>query len=514
VQAIQSALVSVHNKDGLEPVIERLNQLGVRLYASGGTADYIRSLDVMCEDLSEVTGFPSILGGRVKTLHPRIFGGILAERASQSHKADVEQHGITFFDLVIVDLYPFELTLRKTDDVPTLIEKIDIGGVSLIRAAAKNFKDVLVLPSAAYYADLLGILDAQGANITAAQRAHFAREAFYLTQHYDEQIARFFDRVAAESAAAEADTPALPSRLGRLPLRYGENPHQPGFFVGGLAELLTQHAGKALSYNNILDADSALRLIADFQDSPATVAIIKHTNPCGVASRSTLALAWDAALASDPVSAFGGVIVTNQPVDAETAQRINKLFYEVLLAPGFDADALDILRQKEGRILCTYRHLDLPGHVVRTALNGQLVQAADRLALVPDMLRPLTARTATPAELADAVFGLKVAKHLKSNAIAIVKDGQLIGEGTGQTSRIDALQQALAKANRFGFDLKGAVLASDGFFPFADSVQTAHLAGIDVIVEPGGSKKDQDTIDYCTQNNLCLMFSDSRHFKH
>ena len=504
--AIRSALVSVYNKAGLDTVISTLNSLGVRLYATGGTADFIRSMDCMVEDLSDVTGFPSILGGRVKTLHPRIFGGILAIRGNDAHDADMLAHGIDTFDLVIVDLYPFEATVAAAKSDDEIIEKIDIGGVSLLRAAAKNHDHVVVIPSAAHYGPLLELLRQQGPHTTLAQRRQLARASFAVTAGYDAAIHAWFDGQQAPRRA----------------LRYGENPHQGAHFAGPLEQLLTQHAGKELSYNNLLDLDAALRLLAEFKAPGAeaaagatTCVVIKHTNPCGVATRPTALAAWTDALASDPLSAFGGIIALNAAVDLATAQAIGELFFEVLVAPGFAPEALAHLQQKKNRILLTYTGLDqLAPEQVRTVLNGTLTQAADAGPAAQGSYTTATQAAPTPAQLADLRMAEAVAKHLKSNAIAIVRDGQLIGAGMGQTSRIDALRHAIEKAAARGFDVRGAALASDGFFPFADSVEAAAQAGIGSILQPGGSVKDPEVTAAADRLGIPMVLTGKRHFRH
>jgi phosphoribosylaminoimidazolecarboxamide formyltransferase/IMP cyclohydrolase len=503
---IRSALLSVYRKDGLDVVVRRLHELGVTLYASGGTADFVRQQGAPVHDSGDLTGYPSILGGRVKTLHPKIFGGILARQAEAADQADLAEHGLPTFDLVIVDLYPFEQTLLETDDPARLIEKVDIGGVALIRAGGKNHNDVLIVPSADYYAPLLALLEAQGAETTLDQRLAFAAAAFELTAGYDRAIADWF---------ASRPTNYTLSTSHRQPLRYGENPHQAAAYVGRLEDLVTRHGGKALSYNNLVDLDATLRLLAEFDPAAGvTACIIKHTNPCGVATRPTVEAAWDTALSSDPVSAFGGIIALNGVVDLPTAQKIHKHFYEVLVAPGYTPEALVLLLQKDQRIVLTYKHLNLAKRLHSTRLNGLLVQDDDRQTSTPESLQVVTPLRPSEAQLADLLFAEKCCKHLKSNAIALVRDQQMIGAGMGQTSRIDALQHALAKARAHGFGTEGAVLASDGFFPFADSVEAAHQAGITAILQPGGSVRDADSITYCTQHQLPMVLTGTRHFRH
>lgn len=499
---IKSALVSVYHKTGLDSVITTLNDLGVRLYATGGTADFIRSMDIMVEDLSDLTGFPSILGGRVKTLHPRIFGGILAIRGNQEHDADVLAHGIDTFDLVIVDLYPFEATVAAAKSPAEIIEKIDIGGISLLRAAAKNHDHVVVIPAQAHYVELVQLLRGQQGTITGEQRLDFARAAFGVTSAYDTAIHAWF---AGQSAPA-------------LPLRYGENPHQSASFGGRLSEVVHQHSGKELSYNNLLDLDAALRLLAEFTRPElahgTACVIIKHTNPCGVAIRPTALAAWTAALQSDPLSAFGGIIALNAEVDLPTAQAIGELFFEVLVAPSYAPEALAHLQQKKNRILLSYRTLELAPRLQRTVLNGTLVQDADAGPAAAADYCAATRQAPSPQQLTDLVFAEAVAKHLKSNAIAIARGEQLIGAGMGQTSRIDALRHALEKAAERGFEVRGAALASDGFFPFPDSVEAAAEAGIGSILQPGGSVKDADVIAAAERLGIPMVFTGKRHFRH
>lgn len=495
---IRSALLSVFDKTGLDSVVSTLNELGVKLYATGGTADFIRSMDMMVEDLSDLTGFPSILGGRVKTLHPRIFGGILAIRGNQEHDADLLEHGIDTFDLVIVDLYPFEATVAAAKSPAEIIEKIDIGGVSLLRAAAKNNDHVTVIPSQSAYTELVSMLRGQAGTITAEQRLDFARQAFAVTSRYDTAIHAWFEGSAQPT----------------LHLRYGENPHQAALYRGNLADVVQQHHGKELSYNNLLDLDAALRLLAEFEGQQITTLIIKHTNPCGLATRPTPLESWTAALESDPLSAFGGILATNAPVDLTTAQAMGELFFEVLVAPAIHADALAHLAQKKNRILLTYRSLSFPRRQVRSVLNGTLEQDADAGHEAVSTYTTATKLAPSPEQLADLKTAERLAKHLKSNAIAIVRKGQLIGAGMGQTSRIDALEHALAKAKVRGFDVRGAALASDGFFPFPDSVEAAAAAGIGSILQPGGSVKDPDVIAAADRLGIPMVLTGKRHFKH
>lgn len=505
---VRSALLSVYHKTGLDVIVQRLHQLGVRIYATGGTADFVRNLGIEVVDLSGVTGYPSILGGRVKTLHPAIFGGILARRENESDLTELATHNIGTFDLVLVDLYPFADTVQSSKDEAEIIEKIDIGGVSLLRAAAKNHSHVVVVPSVDHYAHLLALLNQQDGRFTYEQRKQFALASFAVTNQYDGQIHDWF---ASTTTACEAT-----STQGSL--RYGENPHQQARFQGKLTDMVTQLAGKDLSYNNLLDLDGALRLLVDLDrlaaPGEAACAIIKHTSPCGAAIRSTPLEAWEAALASDPTSAFGGIIVLNQPVDLPTAQRIHEQFYEVLCAPAFAADAVQLLAQKKNRILLTYKHLNFPAQQVRSALTGQLVQQADAQVSEPAAWNIPTTRKPDAAQTADLAFAEVIAKHLKSNAISIVKDRQLLGGGMGQTSRIDSLRHAIEKVQAHGHSTIGAVLASDGFFPFADGVEHAHKAGIEVVLQPGGAMRDEEVVQFCQQHNMCMVLTGQRHFRH
>ncbi|RMG17960.1 MAG: bifunctional phosphoribosylaminoimidazolecarboxamide formyltransferase/IMP cyclohydrolase PurH [Bacteroidetes bacterium] len=500
---IQSALVSVYHKQGLAPIAEQFKALGIACYSTGGTATYLRSLGVEVHEVADLTSYPSILGGRVKTLHPKVHGGILARRNQAADLAELEKYDIPPIDLVIVDLYPFEETVASGASETDIIEKIDIGGIALIRAAAKNFQHVTIVPSSHYYGQLAALLESQQGVLSLEQRRELAAAAFEVSSHYDTHIFRYL-APGSDSLKISASRPTR--------LRYGENPHQQGFFYGRLDEAFEQLNGKALSYNNMVDIDGALQLIDEFE-LPA-FAVIKHTNPCGCAVADKLDEAWHKALAGDPVSAFGGILVANRSIDEQLAADIHKLFFEVLLAPDFSAAALQILKQKKRRILLKRKPFELPARSLKSMLNGYLVQDRDLHSLKVEELQYKSSRKPTQAELADVVFGEKVCKHLKSNAIAIVKNGQLIGSGVGQTSRIDALKQAIDKAQRLGFDLRGAVLASDAFFPFADSVACAHEHGIEVVVQPGGSVRDEETINFCENHDMCLIFTGVRHFRH
>ena len=498
------ALVSVFSKDGLEPLLRALHDQGVTFLSTGGTYAFIESLGLPVSAVESLTGFPEILDGRVKTLHPAVFGGILYRRDDTSHRASMERHALASIDIVIVDLYPFNETVAAGGTHDEIIEKIDIGGISLIRAAAKNFRDVWIIPERGAYAEALNWVETNGIETTLELRQKFAGRAFSVTHRYDGAIGNWV-------AGGSLDTSALLSE-GRS-LRYGENPHQKGSFHGDLSALLEQLHGKELSYNNLLDVDAAVQLMSEFENEPA-VAIIKHNNACGVAQRSTQRAAWDAALAGDPVSAFGGVLIFNTPMDVQTAEAVNELFFEVAIAPGFSEEALALLQQKKNRILLQWKPQTLPGLMVRSALNGFLVEERDTHSDSVNDFQTATHTAPSASELRDLVVASAICKHTKSNTIVLVKDGQLLGSGTGQTSRVDALEQAIHKAKTFNFDLNGAVLASDAFFPFPDCVELAHLAGITAVVQPGGSVKDNLSIDYCNAHGMSMVFTGIRHFKH
>lgn len=494
IKTIKSALLSVFHKDGLDQLVTSLHKNNVHLYATGGTFDFIKAMNIPVTPVEDITGYPSILDGRVKTLHPAVFGGILAIRENEEHKAQMEKYQLPFIDLVVVDLYPFEKTVSTGASEEDIIEKIDIGGISLIRGAAKNFNDVVIIPSVNDYATLQKILDHQAATTSLEERKNLAMRAFQVSSSYDGAIHAWF------------------SKQQNIVLRYGENPHQQASFSGDLSALFEQLNGKELSYNNLLDVDAALGLIQEF--TTPTVAIIKHNNACGIASGSDIKNAWDRALAGDPVSAFGGVIATNQIIDLATAEEINKLFFEILSAPGFTADALELLKSKKNRIILQTKTIEFPKITVRSILNGELIQERDHHTESAEDFKIATEKAPTPQEISDLIFAAKVVKHTKSNAIVLVKNGQLCASGTGQTSRIDALQQAIAKANHFGFDLNGAVMASDAFFPFPDCVEIAAAAGITSVVQPGGSVKDQDSVDKCNELKISMVMTGFRHFKH
>lgn len=507
---IRTALVSVYHKDGLDHILEKLHADGVKFLSTGGTRSFIESLGYECEAVEDLTGYPSILGGRVKTLHPKVFGGILNRRSNESDVEQCATYDIPAIDLVIVDLYPFEATVASGASEADIIEKIDIGGISLIRAAAKNFEDVTIVASKAQYPYLAGILDRQGARTTRAERYHLAKEAFGVSSAYDSAIFNYFDRPTEEH-------PSTGLRIaidGHKALRYGENPHQPGSFFGDFNAMFDQLHGKEISYNNLLDIDAACSLIEEFGDSKPTVAVLKHNNACGLATRPTLAEAWADALAGDPVSAFGGVIITNTEVDATTAAEMGKIFFEVVIAPGYTDDALTILQQKKNRIILVQRCKLGSTKTFRSILNGALVQARDLKVEAADDLRLVAGDELTDEMVADMLFANKIVKHSKSNAIVLARNGQLIASGVGQTSRVDALRHAIEKAKSFNFDLKGAVMASDAFFPFADCVEIAHAEGIDTVIQPGGSIRDTDSVDYCRNNGMTMVMTGFRHFKH
>src|SRR5579859_1099445 len=502
---IKSALISVFYKDGLAPIVKKLHELGVIIYSTGGTQQFIESQGLPCVPVENLTSYPSILGGRVKTLHPSVFGGILGRRDNPTDVEEMTRYHIPEIDLVIVDLYPFEETVASTNDDKAIIEKIDVGGPSMIRGAAKNHKDVVVVASKSEYAWLEKMLTEQKGETTLEQRRMLAARAFEVCAHYDVVIARYFSPSGSDYFLESVPSPKS--------LRYGENPHQAARFFGQLEGLFDQVNGKELSYNNLVDVDAAVQLIQEFADeSRAVFAIIKHTNVCGVAIRSSLKEAWDGALAGDPESAFGGVLAANRPIDKATAEAINEIFFEVLIAPSFDQDALEILRSRRNRILLMQKKKVSPGQQYRSLLNGVLQQQTDAGNYLE--WKEVGGRVATDAEKDDLRFANIVCKHLKSNAIALVKNLQLVGKGCGQTSRVDSVRQAIAKAGQFNFDLQGAVLASDAFFPFNDSVQLAHRVGVTAFIQPGGSIRDKDSIDYCVENKLVMVITGMRHFKH
>ncbi|MFM1875224.1 MAG: bifunctional purine biosynthesis protein PurH [Bacteroidota bacterium] len=499
-KTIKNALISVFHKEGLEPIVTQLVKYGVNLYSTGGTQTYLEELGAEVLPVEELTTYPSILGGRVKTLHPKVFGGILGRREDEGDLAQLAEFEIPEIDLVIVDLYPFEDTVASDASEQAIIEKIDIGGISLIRAAAKNFKDVVIVPSKDQYSALANLLR-EDASTTLDQRKQFATAAFAVSSHYDTAIHRYF---AGEGFAHKES--------GTKVLRYGENPHQEGFFHGDLSALFDQLHGKELSYNNLLDIDAAVALISDFDET--TFAILKHNNACGLASRPKLVDAWNAALAGDPVSAFGGILITNVEVDAQTAEEMNKLFFEVVIAPSYSSDALEILQQKKNRVILVQKPCKFPDRQFRSLLNGVLEQDKDLSTQQASDMDPVTDQKPTDAQYQDLVFANKLVKHTKSNTIVLAKNKQLLASGCGMTSRVDALRFAITKAKSFNFDLNGAVMASDAFFPFPDCVEIAHKEGIDTVVQPGGSIKDQESIDYCNNNGMAMVVTGVRHFKH
>jgi phosphoribosylaminoimidazolecarboxamide formyltransferase/IMP cyclohydrolase len=502
---IRTALVSVYHKDNLEPIIRRLHSLGVKLITTGGTQKFIEKLEIPVTTVDSITDYPHILGGRVKTLHPKIFGGILRRDDNESDVKEVEQFSIPPIDLVIVDLYPFEDTVAEGGTHTEIIEKIDIGGISLIRAAAKNFKDVLIVSSRSQYPFLLDILEKGQGSSSIDDRKLMAAHAFNTTSHYDSSIFNYFNSDEKVDSFKKSIQEARP-------LRYGENPHQRGVFYGKFDELFDQLHGKEISYNNLLDIDAAISLMAEF--SEPTCAILKHNNACGVATRNNLVQAWKDALAGDPVSAFGGIIIVNRNVDKDAAAEMNSLFFEVLIAPGIEADALEILKQKKNRILLIQKKTSFPKKQFRSLLNGVVEQDRDSRTETQADMKTVTTVAPTAAQFKDLEFANKLVKHTKSNTIVLAKNNQLLASGTGQTSRVDALQQAIAKSRHFQFDLNGAVMASDAFFPFPDCVEIAHKAGIAAVIHPGGSVKDQDSIDYCNKNGMAMVITGIRHFKH
>lgn len=501
---IKSALISVFHKDGLDYIIKSLHNNGVKLISTGGTQSFIESLGIPCQSVESLTGYPSILGGRVKTLHPTIFGGILNRRDHEGDKSQISQYNIPEIDLVIVDLYPFEATVASGASDEDIIEKIDIGGISLIRGAAKNFNDVIIVASKAQYAPLKDLLDQNGAASTLEQRRWFAKEAFAVSSAYDSAIHNWFDKDEPSALRITAN--------GAMHLRYGENPHQQAAYFGDFDAMFTKLHGKEISYNNLLDIDAAVNLINDFNEP--TFAILKHNNACGLASRATIEEAWDAALECDPVSAFGGVLISNGNINIATAKKINGIFFEVIIAPSYDNDALEVLKTKKNRIILEAKELTLPKMKYRSALNGILVQEGDSKVETESDLRQATEKPVDNSAIEDLIFANKIVKHSKSNAIVLAKNKQLCASGIGQTSRVDSLRQAIAKAKSFNFDLNGAVMASDAFFPFADCVEIAHEAGITAVIQPGGSVRDQDTIDYCNNNDIAMVMTGVRHFKH
>ncbi|MCB0401380.1 MAG: bifunctional phosphoribosylaminoimidazolecarboxamide formyltransferase/IMP cyclohydrolase [Flavobacteriales bacterium] len=502
---IKNALVSVFHKDNLEPIITKLNALGVTIYSTGGTQKFIEEIGAPVTAVENLTSYPSILGGRVKTLHPKIFGGILSRRELAGDVAQLEEFEIPEIDLVIVDLYPFEDTVASGAGEQDIIEKIDIGGISLIRAAAKNFKDVLIVSSRSQYGYLIDLLNEKAGMSDLEDRKHLAKQAFNVSSHYDTAIFNWFNNNGGDVFKQSITDSQV--------LRYGENPHQEGVFYGDLDAMFEKLNGKELSYNNLLDVDAAVNLIAEFSERP-TFAILKHNNACGLASRDTLLEAWKDALAGDPVSAFGGVLICNRPIDLATAQEVNNLFCEVVIAPDYEASALDVLKEKKNRVILRQKTVELPKKQFRTVLNGVLAQDKDLKTAGPNEFTTATKKAPTSLEVTDLAFANKIVKHTKSNTIVFAKSQQLLASGTGQTSRVDALKQAVVKAKAFGFDLQGAVMASDAFFPFPDCVELADEAGITAVVQPGGSIKDQDSVDYCDAHDMAMVMTGIRHFRH
>ncbi len=502
---IRSALISVYDKSGLDQIIKQLSDSDINIYSTGGTFDHLEKHGLSPLRVEDLTSYPSILDGRVKTLHPKVFGGILARR-EPDHLGQLEKYDIPEIDLVVVDLYPFEETVRTTDDQAQIIEKIDIGGIALIRAAAKNYGDVVIIPSQEQYADLEAIL-AAGGETDLETRQSLAMTAFAVSSHYDTAIFHYFNKANKLPVFKKS------FKQGAA-LRYGENPHQSAQFYGDMDAVFTKLSGKALSFNNLVDVDAAIQVMADFQDEPPTFAILKHTNTCGLATRPEVLTAWHAALAGDPISAFGGILICNSPIDLATAQEIDKLFYEVLIAPDFDADARALLTAKEKRVLLQIKDYHRQARNYKSLLNGVIIQEMDLHMESNEDLNCVTKLAPTDEQRADLLFANKLVKHLKSNTIVLAKAGQLLGMGCGQTSRVDACNQAIAKAINFGMDLNGAVMASDAFFPFPDCVELAHKAGIKAVIQPGGSIKDKLSIAYCDDNELAMVFTGTRHFKH
>ncbi len=502
---IKNALISVYYKDNLAPIIQELNRLGVKLYSTGGTETFIRNLGVDVIPVESLTSYPSILGGRVKTLHPKVFGGILARRGFAGDEQQLAEYEIPEIDLVIVDLYPFEETVMSNAEEDEIIEKIDIGGISLIRAAAKNFKDVVIVASKADYGALEDILKTQNGETAIDQRRSFAQKAFNISSHYDTNIFKYFNQ--------EEPLPLFKESIqSSQVLRYGENPHQKGVFYGDLDRMFNKLHGKELSYNNLVDVDAAVALIDEFTEP--TIAILKHTNACGIASRNNIKEAWIDALACDPVSAFGGVIIANDEIDGETATEISKIFYEVLIAPAYTDKAVLILKEKKNRIILVRQPVLLPAKQFKTLLNGVIEQDKDEVIEGPEQMKLVTLRHPTEHELRDLYFANKVVKHTKSNTVVFAKNNQLMASGVGQTSRVDSLKQAVIKAESFGFDLSGAVMASDAFFPFPDCVELAAEAGITAVLQPGGSINDKLSVEMCDLKNISMVTTGVRHFKH
>lgn len=501
---IKTALVSVYNKDGLDEILEKMHKLGIKFVSTGGTQRFIESLGLPCQAVEDITGYPAILGGRVKTLHPKVFGGILYRRNVADDSKQVKAYDIPEIDLVVVDLYPFEDTVASGATEKDIIEKIDIGGISLIRAAAKNFNDVIIVASKKQYQPLLHLLQEKNGKSDLADRKWFAKEAFAVSSAYDSAIFNYMDDNSCSAFRYAKDS--------AMHLRYGENPHQKGVFFGNFNEMFDQLHGREISYNNLLDIESAISLISEFDET--TLAILKHNNACGIASRPTVLQAWKDALAGDPVSAYGGIIVTNKEIDKHSAEEINSIFFEIIIAPGYTPEALSILEQKKNRIILAQKQKINDSVQFRSILNGVLVQEKDLSIQTANDLQLVTKRVLQDSEQEDLLFANKLVKHTKSNAIILVKNKQLCAGGTGQTSRVDALKQAIEKATNFGFDLQGAVMASDAFFPFPDCVEIAGNAGITAVIQPGGSVRDDLSVDYCNEHNISMVMTGVRHFKH
>jgi len=506
-KTIKSALISVFSKDGLAPIVEKLKEQGVTIYSTGGTQKFINDLGIDVVPVEDVTSYPSILGGRVKTLHPKVFGGILNRQNVETDVAELVEFEIPQIDVVIVDLYPFEKTVASGAPAQDIIEKIDIGGISLIRAAAKNYADVICVASVDDYAEFLELITENNGTLSESDRKRFAGKAFNVSSHYDTAIFNYFNKNHEETVLKISET------NGKV-LRYGENPHQKGYFYGSFDDIFEKLHGKELSYNNLLDVDAAVNLMNEFKNDKPTFAILKHNNACGLAQRDSLHQAYVDALAGDPVSAFGGVLISNSEIDKATAEDIHRLFCEVVIAPSFSVEALEILKGKKNRILLILKDIKLPKTSVRSCLNGTLVQEKDNITDALEHLSNATNKKPTEKELDDLIFASKICKHTKSNTIVLAKNKQLCASGTGQTSRVDALNQAIHKAQSFNFDLNGAAMASDAFFPFPDCVEIAKNAGISSVIQPGGSIKDQLSIDYCNENNVAMVFTGTRHFKH
>ena len=506
LKSAKSALISVFSKDGLAPIVKKLDQLGITIYSTGGTEKFIKDLGIAVVPVEDITSYPSILGGRVKTLHPKVFGGILNRQDNESDVAEMKEYEIPQLDIVIVDLYPFEKTVASGASEEDIIEKIDIGGISLIRAAAKNYKDVLCVSSVDDYSEFLDLITETNGSTSLEDRKKFAGKAFQTSSHYDTAIFNFFN--------SEDNTIFKQSFNKGKELRYGENPHQKGTFFGDFEAIFDQIHGKELSYNNLLDVDAAVNLMNEFKNDAPTFAILKHNNACGLAQRDTILQAYNDALAGDPVSAFGGVLISNTEIDKATAEEIHQLFCEVVIAPSYSSEAIEVLKGKKNRIILIQKEQELPNKLVRTCLNGVLVQDKDFKTDTVEDLTYATSNKPTSNELNDLIFASKICKHTKSNTIVLAKNKQLLASGTGQTSRVDALTHSIEKAKSFNFDLKGSVMASDAFFPFPDCVEIADNAGITAVIQPGGSIKDQLSIDYCNQHNMSMVMTGTRHFKH